>query len=516
MTPYRKVERLVSLLRKSVIAGAMIAASSAACGETLRGALLKAYRTNPDLTAARARLRATDENVAIAKSFGRPQASGVASVTQEFDRLGRPRDRGRIATGTVGLSYPIFTGGRVANSVRAAKARVVATRADLRDLEGDVFAATVTAYMDVVRDAYIVTLNEGQVGVLETDFRGSKDRFEAGDLTRTDVAQSEARLANARSQLVSAQGALVRSRETYRQIVGDWPIDLTLPPPLPTLPPDPDRAVAVGLDNAPELAAGRANEEATGFDVRVARAERLPTLSADASAAYTNYLGSQDRVFGIANAPGEQSNASVGLTAAIPLYQGGRPAARVRQARALQDESSEQTVGLERAVVARVRAAFSDRQVADAVIIASEAAVAANRLALRGTRAENNAGTRLLIDVLNAQQELLISEVALIAARRDAYVAGFNLLNAMGRGDLASLDLSAGALYDPLPNYVRADRSISDWRDGRDEPTLATPTTGPTPIDAPATQVTLGEDVTRSQAESISRPPLTDPTAPPR
>lgn len=484
--------------------------------ETLRGALLKAYRTNPDLTAARARLRAIDENVAVARSFGRPQATGVATVTQDFDRLGRFRDRGRTASGSVGLSYPVYAGGRVTNSVRAAKARMVANRADLRSLEGDVFTSVVTAYMDVIRDAYIVRLNEGQVEVLETDFRGSKDRFEAGDLTRTDVAQSEARLSNARSQLVSAQGALVRSREVYRQIVGDWPVDLELPPALPTLPPDPDAAVAVGLDNAPDLAAGQATRQASGYDIDVARAERLPVLSADASAAYTNYLGSQDRVFGIAGAPGEQSTASVGLTAAIPLYQGGRPAARVRQAQALEDEASEQVVGVERAVVARVRAAFSDRQVADSVIAASEAAVAANRLALRGTRAENNAGTRLLIDVLNAQQELLISEVSLVAAQRDAYVAGFNLLNAMGRGDLASLDLSAGALYDPVPNFVRADRSISDWNDGRRGPVQATPTTGATPVDAPATRVVLGEDVNRSEAETITRPPLTDPGAAPR
>lgn len=502
--------------RLAAVSAALLACLPvSALAETLRGALLKAYRTNPDLNAARARLRATDENVAIAKSFGRPQATGAASMTQDYDRLGRFRDRGRTLTGSGAISLPLYSGGAVSNSVRAAKARVVASRADLRNLEGDVFAAVVAAYQDVVRDAYVITLNENQVHVLETDFGGSKDRFEAGDLTRTDVAQSEARLANARSQLVSARGALVRSRENYRQLVGDWPVDLELPPALPVLPANADAAVAVGLANAPELAASAATEQAAGYDVGVARAERLPTLSAQASAAYTTYLGSADRVFGVRGASNEQSNASIGLAATLPIYQAGRPAARVRQARALEDESSEQSVSVERAVVARVRSAYSDREVALAVIKANEAAVAANALALRGTRAENNAGTRLLIDVLNAQQELLISEVQLVVARRDEYVAGFNLLNAMGRGDLVSLDLSSGTLYDPVPNYVRANQSLSDWNDGRDQPAQATPTTSDTPVDAPATRVVLDVGALPSQAATITRPPLTDPAVAP-
>lgn len=494
-----------------------VAVCDPAGAETLRSALLKAYRSNPDLTAARARLRAIDENVAIARSFGRPQASASASVTQQFDDLPRFRDRGRTLTGSAGVSHPFYQGGRVRYAVRAADARVIATREDLRALEGDIFAGVVTVYLDVIRDAYTVALNDNQVTVLEADFTSSRARFEVGDLTRTDVAQSEARLANARAQLVLSQGSLTRSREAYRRIVGDWPVDLELPPPLPVLPLTAEDAVTIGLANAPALAANAADIAAAASDVAVAAAERSPILSATASLGYTNYLGSEGRVFAGPGAPGDQSSASLGLGATLPIYQGGRPAARVRQARALVDAEQETGVGVQRDVVARVRTAFSDRQVAVAAIRAGEAAVAANALALRGTRAENNAGTRLFIDVLNAQQELLISEVTLVASRRDEYVAGFNLLNAMGRGDLASLDLSSGALYDPLPNYERARRSASDRADGVDAPTMATPIVGPTAIALPATAIRLEPTSdAASEAATIARPPIGDPSAPPR
>ncbi|MFC3711666.1 TolC family outer membrane protein [Sphingoaurantiacus capsulatus] len=481
----------------------------------LRDALAAAHATNPDITAARARLRGVDENVGIAKASGRPLLGATSTISQTFDDIGRFRDGGRVLDASADLSVPLYSGGRVRNLTRAADSRVVGSRADLRTIEGDVFTQVVAAYLNVIRDAYLANLSRSYVELLRANLDASQARFRGGDLTRTDVAQSEARLAAARSQLTAAEGDLTTSREEYRRVVGSWPVELESPPPLPTLPSTADIAVEIAVAGAPDLESVSASVRAAGFDVEVARALRRPVLSTSATASYVNYLGSLDRVAGIPSDRGldqVQTTAVVGLAARIPLYQGGGPAARVRQAQAFESELEEQRVGVERAIIADVRAAFSDFSVATANITSNEVAVAANQLALRGAREENAAGTRTLLDVLNAEQELLESQVALIVAGRDRYVAGFSLLNAMGRAGADLLGLDGGALYDPLPNYERASRSLSDWADSRKAAPSATRTVGPTPLDRPAVAV-MAVDAGRlpaTESETISRPPISD------
>lgn len=464
-------------------AGAALAvlAGSMAQADTLRDALVRTYAANPTVTGARARQRAIDENVAIARSDGRPRLTGTAGITQNYNGA-HLRDGGRALTGGVDLEFPIFQGGRVKNAVRAADARVLAGRADLRATEGDVFTQAVAAYMDVIRDTSIVDLNANQVKVLETNLQASKDRFEVGDLTRTDVAQSEARLSLARSQLASAQGQLTVSRENYQRIVGSAPGTLEPPPPLPPLPATPDQAVDTALANNPDLISASAGAQAAGYDVRSANAGRLPTLSAVTGASYSNFLGTEDKAFGPGSTIGsDQTDARIGLSARIPLYQGGGVAARVRQARAFESQALEQTIEAERFVIADVRGSFASYQAAKERIVSSEAGVAANTLALEGTRAENSAGTRTILDVLNAEQELLNSQVSLVTARRDEYVAGFALLNAMGKAEMRDLGLDGGALYDPVANYKRVSRSASDWSTGKDPVPQATRTNGTVP-----------------------------------
>ena len=455
-----------------------VLAGSMAQADTLRDALVRTYAANPTVTGARARQRAIDENVAIARADGRPRLIGRAEITQSYNGV-HLRDGGRVFTGGVDLDFPIYQGGGVKNAVRAADARVVAGRADLRATEGDVFTDAVAAYMDVIRDTSIVDLNSNQVKVLETNLQASKDRFEVGDLTRTDVAQSEARLSLARSQLATAQGQLTVSRENYQRIIGSPPGTLEPPPPLPPLPASPDQAVDIALANNPDLISASAGAQAAGFDVRAANAARLPTLSAVTGASYNNFLGTEDRVIGATGR--DQTDASIGLTARIPLYQGGGVAARVRQARASESQALEQTIATERFVIADVRGSFASYQSAKERIVSSEAGVAANTLALEGTRAENSAGTRTILDVLNAEQELLNSQVSLVTARRDEYVAGFALLNAMGKAEMRDLGLDGGTLYDPVANYERVSRSASDWSTGRDPTPQATRTNGNTP-----------------------------------
>ena len=368
----------------------------------------------------------------------------------------------------------MYNGGSVKNSVKAAQTRVEAGRATLRAVEGDVFVLAVTAYMDVIRDRAIVELNANNVKVLETNLEATRDRFQIGDLTRTDVAQSEARLQLGRSQLADAQGQQATSEATYRQVIGHAPGQLAPPPPLPPLPTTPEEAVRIGLANNPDLIAVTREARAAGYDVRVAEAGRLPTLSGVLSGTYINEIGGSADGF-----PRTGNQLTIGLNARVPIFQGGLPAARTRQAQAFEGQALEQVVGTERAVVSTTRAAFADYDAAQKQIQAQTVAVQANELALEGTRAEQSVGTRTILDVLNAEQELLNSQVALVRAKHDAYVDGFALLNAMGVAEAADLGLDGGPLYDPLGNYRRVANNWNDWAmDPRHNP-VATRTVSP-------------------------------------
>jgi outer membrane protein len=478
-------------MRGGLLAAAAVAAllvGEAARADDLRQALIQTYNSNPTITAQRAQLRTLDENVAVARAGLRPQVSATVGVNQDI--ISSTGGNGRNFSAGLRVDYPLFDAGRVRNQIRAADERVLAGRANLRATEGDVFTEAVAAYNDVIRDRSIVTLNRNQVNVLETNLQASRDRFEVGDLTRTDVAQSEARLALARSSLDLAQGRLTSSEENYRRVIGELPDDLQPPPPLPPLPATADQAVDIALANNPDLISIGRQIRAAGLDVNVLNAGRLPTVGAVGSSNYTNYLGSADEQFGGVGNNNSRTSAGVGVQANIPLYQGGLVAARVRQAQAQQGQLLEQGIAVERSIVANTRAAFSSYRAARQAIESNEIAVAANSLALEGTRAELTVGTRNVLDVLNAEQELLNSQVALVTARRDAYVAGFQLLNAMGMAEAEDLNLDGGPLYDPAVNYNRVARRSSDW--GRDPAvvpvatrTIAVPVDTTTPVTPP-------------------------------
>lgn len=470
----------------AVGAAALMAGATANAAETLTGALVKTYGGNPTIMAERAQLRSLDEGVAVARAAGRPQLSGTAGVNQDLFQTGG--GGGRNISASVDVSYPLFNGGRVRNSIRAADERVLAGRASLKATEGDIFTEAVGAYMDVIRDRSIVTLNENQVRVLQTNLQASRDRFEVGDLTRTDVAQSEARLALAQSALATAEGRLEGSEENYRRVIGELPEELTPPPALPPLPRTPDEAVEIALANNSDLVSIAAQARAAGRDVSVARADRLPTVSGVGGTDATNYLGTADEQFAV-GAPNQVFQGRVGVQARIPIYQGGLVGARVRQAQAIQSQLLERGVEIERLVVANTRAAFASYQAAVEAIESNQIAVNANTLALEGTRAEQTVGTRNVLDVLNAEQELLNSQVALVTARRDAYVAGFALLNAMGKAEAEDLNLDGGTLYDPLDHYKRTRKRASDWNDDPAPRAVSTRTvTGPSnsPVTPPS------------------------------
>jgi outer membrane protein len=456
--------------------------ASPAAADTLREALVATYQTNPTLNAQRENLRGTDAAVAIARAGGRPQVSGVVGVNRDLTRSGvldTGRSRGPTLSGGLDLSVPIFQGGRVRNSIEAARTRVEAGRATLRAVEGDIFTETVAAYMDVIRDRAVVELNASQVRALQTNLEATRDRFEIGDVTRTDVAQSEARLSLQRAQLATAQARLASSEENYRRVTGRAPGPLSPPPPLPPLPASPEEAVRIAIVQNPDVIAVVRQAEAAGLDVRVARAERLPTVSGVVSGDYVNTVAGDN-----GGLPRAGTQTSVGLNTRIPIYQGGLPAARVRQAQAAEGQLLEQTIGTERAVVANTRSAFASFEASQRAIQSNEVAVQSAALALEGARAERSVGTRTVLDVLNAEQELLNAQVQLVSVRRDQYVAGFQLLNAMGQAEADDLGLDGGPLYDPTGNYRRVSGSLNDWAGERRHVPRATRTV--TPAETPA------------------------------
>jgi outer membrane protein len=466
--------------RRPVFTALLLAlATGTASAETLREALVSTYANNPTLTAQRQALRATDATVAIARAAGRPQVSGTAGLNRDLTRSGVLDVGGKGPDLSLGLdvSYPLFNGGSVRNSVRAAQTRVQAGRAVLRAVEGDIFTEAVAAYMDVIRDRAIIELNQNNVRVLQTNLEATRDRFEIGDVTRTDVAQSEARLEIGRANLATAQGRLAGSEENYRRVIGRRPGDLAPPPPLPPLPSTPEEAVRIALASNPDIVAINRQAAAAGFDVGVARAARLPTVSTGVSGTYINALGGAE---GTGSATGTQTTA--GLNARIPIFQGGEPAARIRQAQALEGQLFEQVIGTERSVVATTRSAFATYRSAQEAIESNLVAVRANELALEGARAERSVGTRTVLDVLNAEQELLNAQVQLVTARRDAYVAGFQLLNAMGQAEAQDLGLEGGPLYDPLGNYRRVSSNWNDWSNDARHVPVATRTLTPQEI----------------------------------
>ena len=476
-----------TILKTALFAGAAaIAAPAAANPDTLQEALISTYQNNPTLLGARAQQRAVDESVPIARADGLPSLNATAQYTEFLKQSSNSFTApARAAGANLDLAVPIYSGGAVKNGVRAAKTRVEAGQADLRGTEAAVFSQAVGAYMDVIRDQAIVGLSRSNNRVLEVNLKAASDRFEIGDLTRTDVAQSNSRLALARGDYRTAQANLIASRERYIQIVGKPPVDLQPPPPLPGFPASVEEAEDVALADNPDLLAARERSKAAGYDIDIASAGRLPKLSVFTGTAYTNYLntlgGSGGGGFAFAQT---STTAQAGVRATVPIFQGGRPAAQERRAQAQAAATFENEIAVERDVIAQVRSAWSSYQAATSIIATNQTAVDASSLSLEGVRAENTVGNRTILDILDAEQELLRAQVQLVTARRNAYVAGFTLLAAMGRAEAGKLGLEAGPLYDPEVNYRRVKGKIWDWAKDADPKPLATRTVDTLPQEA--------------------------------
>jgi outer membrane protein len=418
---------------------------------SLMDALGIAYTTNPQLAAAQAGLRATDESVAIANSKWRPNISATGTYAYEeakISGMGGVKTITRPLQATVGFSQYLFRGGRTYAEVGQAKANVRAARADLQAAEQTVLLAAATAYMDVVRDTAIVNLRRHNVDVLRRQKDSTALEFKVGSLTRTDVAQAEARLAGAQAALTAAEGQLAISRASFMQVIGRPAETLEeRPANPPVVPGTEDDTLASASKGNPALVQAQEYEKAADYAVNEAIGTMLPEVSLQGG--YTYSQNSYASALGAG-----QVTQGIGVQAQItvPIYQGGAEQAAIRQAKQRHAQAQLNVVVTDRQVREVVAASWNTYQAALANITSNEATAKSNEIAATGVSKEQRVGGRTVLDVLNAQQELLNAQVALVTSRRDATVAAFQVLAVSGLLTAKSLGLKV-AIYDPLANY---------------------------------------------------------------
>jgi len=442
-------------------------ASPDAHGETLESALVKAYLNNPTLNAQRASVRATDENVPTALSGYRPKVTVTATggqqsvsttnrvVAPNLPASGPPNSPATYATQSgynspfstgVTITQTLFNGFQTANKTRQAESQVLAARETLRNTEQTTLLNAATAYMNLLRDTAILDLQRRNVEVLQEQLRQTRDRFNVGEVTRTDVAQSESRLAAGRSQVLSAESNYKSSAATYRQVIGTEPGQLSPASPVDRFSPG-TLPVAVGVATAghPSVTTAQFNIDAAQLAVKVAEGALLPTASVQGSF-NKNYLSTSS----LNNIEGY--NASVLGTLSIPIYQGGAEYSAVRQAK---ETLGQRRLDMDTArdqVRQTVVQSWGQLEAAKANIDATESQVKASEIALNGVREEARVGQRTTLDVLNAQQELVNARVSLVTAQRDRVVASYTLLASVGRLSPQVLGLRV-PVYSPRVHY---------------------------------------------------------------
>ncbi|MBV1900769.1 MAG: TolC family outer membrane protein [Kordiimonadaceae bacterium] len=442
---------IVSLLAMSTV----LTGSYSASAETLNEALAAAYSSNPQLMAQRASLRATDEGVSSAKSGFLPELSATWSysdVKQDITPVGSdtfksPRDSDGYS---ITARQNFFRGFQDRNNVLQAKSTVKAGRANLQSVEQNILLQAVTAYMNVVRDGSVVALNKNNIKVLERQLQASQDRFRVGEVTRTDVAQSEARLENAKSQVLSAEAGLAASRAQYLRVIGRVPASLETPSAKPQLPASLDLAIEIAMEESPGVKAARHTESAARHAVKTAKGALLPSVGAELSYSNINSAGFS----GNTGFSQEQNNksTSVGIQVSVPLYAGGARYSSVRRAKQVRSQRMMEIHQAERVAQENVFVAWDNYRAAAGQITSTNAALRAFEIALEGVKQEAYVGSRTTLDVLNAEQELLNSRVSLVRAQRDEFVAAYSLISATGKLTARSLNLGV-AVYNEKEYY---------------------------------------------------------------
>jgi outer membrane protein len=443
----------------AVLVGAVVEAQPSAA-ETLLDALAGAYQYSPTIDAERARQRARDEDIARAESGYRPDISSTSTVARE-KTITRTQSLGGIPSTSVNsltsprgwsvdLVQPVFRGFQTTNAVNASEAADRAGRETLRNVEQQVLLEAVTAYGDVVRDQALVRLNESNLAFLDAELKATRDRFNVGEVTKTDVAQSEARRATGQSSLDQSRANLKSSRAIFEQVIGHPPSHLAQPNPNTKLMPRSlDDAVAIGTKENPLVVQALYSEQAARYSVDQIRGELLPQAQLEAS--YTDNFDTSEGI-------DRQQTATVLGRVVVPLYKGGGEAfARVRQAKHVHVSLLQEIEVARSTAQSQVVQAWSQLLGFQAQAESDRASIAANTTALNGVREEERVGQRTILDVLNAQQELLVSQTNLENDKRNILVASYTVVAAIGRLSVAEVG-AASQVYDSEVNYEETRR----------------------------------------------------------
>lgn len=418
-------------LKFRILAGTALAAMVAtggASGETLGDAVSAAILSNPQLDAQRVESDIARENLEQARSGRRTTVAVGGSAGYQYTDTNSPfnisgSDQTSLAA-NVQATKPIYTGGRVAASVRQAKAGISAADAQFEAAQQDLILQVVTAYMDVRRDRQSVSIRQNNVDVSAEQLRAAEDRFEVGVVTRTDVSLAKANLEGARASLAGAEAALETSLANYTFLTGLVPGDFAPPPPVPTLPDTLEGAVQLGLEVNPDMIAARHSERAAMEAIEAAKAQGRPSVNLVGTAQVQDSYGSRDV---------RTSSVSGVVQGSIPIMTGGLVKSQTKSARLRRDQARRQIDALDRSIRAQVASAWFGYDATLRAIDASQKQVEASEIAYEGAKEELAVGVRTTLDVLNQEQQLFEARLALVQAERNAYVAAHQLLRATGQ-----------------------------------------------------------------------------------
>lgn len=438
---------------------ASFAFAAPAAAETLADAMVKAVSNHPSLASSRAQLRQADENVVQEAAAGLGTINASTTYTLRTTGTDGVEPRTQSDPFSLGLSgsIPIYSGGQVRYGIASAEQGVLVARSALLEVEQSILLDTVSAYEEVRAGIQSVNLARNNVRVISEQVRAARDRFDVGEVTRTDVSQAEARLAASRSNLAAAVGNLAVQRQAYLAVVGEEAEGLTAPPPIPPLPASRQEAVALALAEHPAIRQARLNARRAEYEVKRAVGAGLPSVTLNGSAGVSRTQILQEN--------GTATNSlEVSVTASMPLWTGGRQPSNVREAQAAVAQRTAEIHQTARSLQQQTEVAWAQLDVARASIRAANQQIRAARIAFEGVKEEATLGARTTLDVLDAEAELLSARVGLVTSRRDEYVAAYTLLAAVGKLTVAHLGLDAPG-FDPESYMAGVNENPYEWEE---------------------------------------------------
>jgi outer membrane protein len=416
-------------------------------GQSLEEALGIAYESNPTLLAKRAELRATDEGVSQAISQWRPSITASGSSGRSETTLNTRTDSKTLIfnphSASLTLSQSLYSGGKTTAAIGSAENTVLSGRAALLGVEQKVLLDAVKAYVNVYRSSAVLRLRVNNEAVLKRQLEATSDRFQVGEITRTDVHQAEARLAKTTADRIQAEGDLVSARATYKNVIGEEPVNLSNPTMELNLPTSAEDTIKLALDQNPDVVGAEFNQRASQNDISKVKSELLPSLDLSGTASRS------------LNASAKSTNLetySAKVTVSVPLYKSGAVYSRLRSARQTASKRLREIETARRKATEAATSAWQTLQTSRARIDSINVQIMASEVALEGVQREASVGSRTVLDVLDAEQELLDAKVSIVTAKRDETIARFELKSAIGEMTATQLALPVSA-YNSKKHY---------------------------------------------------------------